>query len=86
MINKKVAKELKRDRSIYQDQTGLNDSKKSNKKKKVKFAILLDGLFIYFSSVIEPFRISVSLIPFWGLSENESELLLSSKSRSEDAT
>ena len=63
-MNKKVAQELKRDRFIYQDQTGLNDSKKSNKKKKVKFAILLDGLFIYFSLVIEPFRISVSLIPF----------------------
>ena len=63
-MNKKVAWELKRDRFIYQDQTGLNDSKKSNKKKKVKFAILLYGLFIYFSLVIEPFRISVSLIPF----------------------
>ena len=49
---------------MYQDQTGLNDSKKSSKKKKVNFAILLDGLFIYFSSVIEPFRISASLIPF----------------------
>ena len=49
---------------MYQDQTGLNDSKKSNKKKKVKFAILLDGLFMYFSLVIEPFRISASLIPF----------------------
>ena len=55
---------FKEDRSIYQDQAGLNDSKKSNKKKTVKFAILLDGLFIYFSLVIEPFRISASLIPF----------------------
>ena len=63
-MNKKVAQELKRDRFIYQDQTGLNDSKKSNKKKKVKFAILLEGLFIYFSLVIEPFRIPASLIPF----------------------
>ena len=63
-MNKKVAQELKRGRFIYQDQTGLNDSKKSNKKKKVKFAILLDGLFIYFSLVIEPSRISASLIPF----------------------
>ena len=63
-MNKKVAQELKRDRFIYQDQTGFNDSKKSNKKKKVKFAILRDGLFIYFSLVIEPFRISASLIPF----------------------
>ena len=71
---------------MYQDQTGLNDSKKSNKKKKVKFAILLDGLFIYFSLVIEPFRISASLIPFKSLLGNEYELLLSSKSRSEDAT
>ena len=59
-MNKKVAEELKRDKFIYQDQTGLNDSKKSSKKKKVKFAILLDGLFIYFSLVIEPFRISAS--------------------------
>ena len=33
-------------RSVYQDEAGLNISKKSNKKKKVKFAILLDGLFI----------------------------------------
>ena len=41
-MNKKVAQQLKKDRFIYQDQTGLNDSKKSNKKKKVKFAILLD--------------------------------------------
>ena len=64
MMNKKVAWELKRDRSIYQDQTGLNDSKKSNKKKKLKFAILLDDFFIYFKLVIEPFRISASLIPF----------------------
>ena len=63
-MNKKVAQELKRDRFIYQDHTGLNDLKKSNKKKKVKFAILLDGLFIYFSLVIEPFRISASLIQF----------------------
>ena len=64
IMNRKVALELKRDRFIYQDQTGLNDSKKSNKKKKVKFAILLYGLFIYFSLVIEPFRISASLIPY----------------------
>ena len=63
-MNRKVALELKRDRFIYQDQTGLNDSKKSNKKKKVKFAILLYGSFIYFSLVIEPFRISASLIPY----------------------
>ena len=63
-MNRKVALVLKRDRFIYQDQTGLNDSKKSNKKKKVKFAILLYGLFIYFSLVIEPFRISASLIPY----------------------
>ena len=54
IMNKKVAWELKRDRFIYQDQTGLNDSNKSNKKKKVKFAILLDGLFIYFSLVLNP--------------------------------
>ena len=33
-MNKKVALELKRDRFIYQDQTGLNDSKKSNKKRR----------------------------------------------------
>ena len=64
IMNKKVAQELRRDRFIYQDQTGLKDSKKSNKRKKIKFAILLDGLFIYFSLVIEPFRISASLIPF----------------------
>ena len=35
-MNKKVVWELKRDRSIYQDQAGLNDSKKSNKKKEGK--------------------------------------------------
>ena len=40
---------LKRDRFIYQDQAGLNSSMKNNKKKKVKFAILLDGLFICLS-------------------------------------
>ena len=64
-MNKKVAYlGIKEREVIYQDQTGLIDSKKSNKKKKVKFAILLDGLFIYFSLVIELFRISACLIPF----------------------
>ena len=57
--------------------------RKVAQKKKVKFAILLDGLFIYFSLVIEAFRISASLIPFLA---SKSELLLSSKSRSKDAT
>ena len=33
-MNKKVALELKRDRFIYQDQTELNDPKKSNKKRR----------------------------------------------------
>ena len=35
-----------RDRFIYQDQAGFNNSKKSHKKKEVKFAILFNGLFI----------------------------------------
>ena len=55
--------------------------RKVTRKKKVKFAILLDD-FVYFSLVIYTFRISASLIPFWGLSGNGSELLLSSKPRS----
>ena len=36
----------KNEREFIKTRQGLNDSKKSNKRKKVKFAILLDGLFI----------------------------------------
>ena len=35
-----------KERFIYQNQAGLNDSKKVTREKKVKFAILLDDLFI----------------------------------------
>ena len=60
---------------------------KVTRKKTVKFAIcLIVYLFVYFSLNIEAFRISASLILFQGLLGNGSELLLSSKPRSQDAT
>ena len=52
----------KRGRSIYQDQAGLNNSKKRNKKKEGKSLMVYS--LVYFSLVIEAFRISASLIPF----------------------
>ena len=60
---------------------------KCQEKNQVKFVILLDGLFIclfqFSCLVIEVFRISMNLLPFLA---SGSEILLSSKSRSKDAT
>ena len=82
--DEKEVGERKRDRSIYRDLAGFNNSKKSNKKTHVKFAILLHSFsFVYFSLVIESFRISASLISFLA---SGSELLLNLKLRSKSAT
>ena len=56
-----------KEREAYSSRPGLNNSKKSNKKKKqVKFVSLLDVLFIclfqlYISLVTEAFRIFTNL-------------------------
>ena len=81
-------REARRDRPIHHDPDSTIQVKVTRKKKQVKFVSLLDVLSIclfqlHSSLVIKALRISTNLLP---LLASGSELLLSLKSRSENAT